>query len=83
VSATAAAALRRKIGTDASHPAEEHRGFEILYVPEVSGWHFRGPDDSLSPVSYRSVFLARKAIDAIAEPAGTAGTSTRSSKKTS
>jgi hypothetical protein len=83
VSATAAAALKRKVGTDTAQPAEEHRGFEILYVPEVSGWQFRGPDDSLSPVSYRSVFLARKAIDAIAEPAGTTGTTTRSTKKTS
>jgi hypothetical protein len=83
VSATAAAALRRKVGTDASHPAEEHRGFEILYIPEVSGWQFRGPDETLSPDSYRSAFLARKAVDAIAEGTASATTRARSTKKTS
>ncbi|HEX6128188.1 MAG TPA: hypothetical protein VF071_04105 [Candidatus Limnocylindria bacterium] len=83
MSATAAAALRRRVATDASRPAQEHRGFEILYVPEVSGWQFRAPDETLSPDSYRSAFLARKAIDAIAEATATATTRAASAKKTS
>jgi hypothetical protein len=40
-----------------------HEGFEIYYAPEVSGWQFRGPESVHSTQSYRSVFLARKAID--------------------
>lgn len=83
VSATAAAALRRRVATDTSHPPQEHRGFEILYVPEVSGWQFRSPDETLSPDSYRSAFLARKAIDAIAEGTASATTGAPSAKKTS
>ena len=39
-----------------------HDGFEIYYAPEVSGWEFRGPESVHSTQSYRSVFLARKAI---------------------
>jgi hypothetical protein len=45
-------------------PAPEERGgFEIFYVPELSGWQFRDPDDRTSAVSYRSLFLARKAVE--------------------
>jgi len=42
-----------------------YSGFEIFYVPQVSGWRFRANADAPpSALSYRSVFLARKAIDA-------------------
>jgi hypothetical protein len=43
----------------------DHDGFEIFYVPEVNGWQFRRPESPASPESYRSVFLARKAIDSL------------------
>jgi hypothetical protein len=43
----------------------EYAGFEIFYAPEVSGWRFRAPDAAPSVLSYRSAFLARKAIDAV------------------
>jgi len=65
-SAATAAATRRRVRAD---PAAEssslvaHEGFEIYYAPEVSGWQFRGPESVHSTQSYRSVFLARKAID--------------------
>jgi hypothetical protein len=63
--AAAAAASRRRV---VAPPAEgtashDHLGYEIFYVPEVNGWQFRGPDAAPSAESYRSVFLARKAID--------------------
>ena len=41
-----------------------HRGYEIFYEPVVTGWRYRGPDSVTSPLSYRSAFLARKAVDA-------------------
>jgi hypothetical protein len=44
-------------------PSEEHAGFEIFYVPAVSGWQYRAPDSAPSRLSYRSAFLARKAVD--------------------
>jgi hypothetical protein len=61
----AATASRRRVvpaptGDIASH---DHEGYEIYYVPEVNGWQYRGPDAAASTESYRSVFLARKAID--------------------
>ena len=63
--ASAAAASRRRLlpappeGT-ASH---EHGGLEIYFVPEVNGWQFRDAENRPSALSYRSVFLAKKAID--------------------
>ena len=47
----------------------KHAGFEIFYVPEVSGWQYRAPDSTTSALSYRSVFLARKAVDEVADGA--------------
>lgn len=44
-------------------PAEEHGGYEVYFEPEVSGWRYRDPDSAPSRLSYRSAFLARKAID--------------------
>ena len=65
-SAVAAAATRHRVRpTLDAHAASlvAHDGFEIYYAPEESGWHFRGPESVHSTQSYRSVFLARKAID--------------------
>jgi hypothetical protein len=61
-----AANTRRAPTTVAAKPSEEHRGFEIYYVPEVSGWHYRDAEARASELSYRSAFLARKAVDEIA-----------------
>ena len=44
-------------------PVEDHLGYEIFYVPAVCGWQYRDPDARPSPLSYRSAFLARKAVD--------------------
>jgi hypothetical protein len=64
ITATAAASRRRTIAEPAEGTAtHDHEGFEIYYVPEVNGWQFRGPEAPESVESYRSVFLARKAID--------------------
>ena len=61
---TSAAARRRLAATPAPHPAsEEHNGWEILYVPAVSGWQVRPPQADVIEGSYRSAFLARKAVD--------------------
>lgn len=62
--AATASAPRRVATIVGDVPAPEERsGFEIFYVPELSGWQYRDPDDRTSPVSYRSLFLARKAVD--------------------
>jgi hypothetical protein len=50
-----------------TYPSEEHAGFEIFFEPAVSGWRYRGPDEAASPLSYRSAFLARKAVDQLPE----------------
>ena len=64
LSAAAAASRRRVVAPPAEGTAShDHQGYEIFYVPEVSGWHYRGPDAAPSVESYRSVFLARRAID--------------------
>ena len=46
-------------------PAEEHRGYEIFFVPQDQSWYYR--DDPAAPLprtSYRSAFQARRAINA-------------------
>jgi hypothetical protein len=48
------------------HPSEERHGFEIVWVPELSGWQVRAPGGLPSDESYRSIFLARKAADEMA-----------------
>jgi hypothetical protein len=65
--ATAARSARRKPSAMAEADASnsEHQGFEIVYVPAVTGWQVRGPGIEESE-SYRSVFLARRAIDKLA-----------------
>ena len=58
-------------------PQEEHGGYEVYYEPEVSGWRYRTAESAPSRLSYRSAFLARKAIDQLgtepeAKPTGSA-----------
>ena len=55
-----------KVVSTQTYPSEQHAGFEIFYVPAVSGWHYREADAAPSPLSYRSAFLARKAVDELA-----------------
>jgi hypothetical protein len=61
------------------HPSEERAGFEIFYVPELNGWQVRSNDEAASAESYRSVFLARKAVDDLAA-AGAAREAKRNSQ---
>ena len=42
---------------------QQHAGYEIFYAAEASGWRYRGADAAPSRNSYRSAFLARKAVD--------------------
>jgi hypothetical protein len=51
------------------HPSELRAGFEIVYVPELSGWQVRSDHSAASEESYRSIFLARKAADDLAAEA--------------
>jgi hypothetical protein len=67
LAATATASRRRLAPAPLEGTAtHDHNGYQIFYVPEVNGWYFRGPDSETSAESYRSVFLARKAIDQLA-----------------
>lgn len=59
------------------HPAEQHAGFEIFFEPRVSGWHYRAPGAEPSSLSYRSSFLARKAVDQLAEGSRSAAKTAR------
>lgn len=59
-------------------PDEERNGWQIYYVPELSGWQIRQPDAAPMPDSYRSLFLARKAVDRmVADPPPTRPTKRR------
>src|SRR4029079_11294641 len=51
-----------------TYPSEQHAGFEMYYEPAVTGWLYRGADAAPSHLSYRSAFLARKAVDELAAP---------------
>jgi hypothetical protein len=52
------------LANDQPRPPEEHRGYQILYVAGQRSWFTRpDPDAPLSAESYRSSFLARRAID--------------------
>jgi len=66
----------------ASHPSEKHAGFEIFFEPAVSGWRYRGPDEAASTLSYRSAFLARKAVDQLPEGGTPVAATKKASKKT-
>jgi hypothetical protein len=60
-----------------SYPSEERAGFEIFYEPAMSGWRFRAEQSAPSVESYRSLFLARKAVDQVAAAAAAAPASTK------
>jgi hypothetical protein len=54
------------LANNAPRPAEEHRGYQITYVPVERSWYIRaGADGPLSRTTYRSAFQARRAIDEI------------------
>jgi hypothetical protein len=55
-------ALRRVPEPTGDLTAHEHAGFEIFFDPAVSGWRYRAADATASRLSYRSAFLARKAV---------------------
>ena len=62
--ATSTPALRKAaINTHPAHDPEQRSGFEIVYVPNLNGWQIRSEGEPLSAESYRSAFLARKAVD--------------------
>lgn len=64
-------------------PTEEHGGYEVYFEPEVSGWRYRGAESAPSPLSYRSAFLARKAIDQLGdEPERKSSRKTKGAKAT-
>lgn len=62
---------------DATGDSEERQGWEISYVPAVSGWQVRAPEAATLPDSYRSLFLARKAVDRMAANPSSAKASKR------
>jgi hypothetical protein len=64
--AAAAASTRRALPVVAPPASEEYAGFEIFYDPAVSGWYYRAEEGAASAQSYRSAFLARKAVDRVA-----------------
>ena len=57
----------RKVALDSVPvpPSEIHGDYEVYFEPAVSGWRYRADESSPSQLSYRSAFLARKAIDQI------------------
>ena len=81
--AATAAASRTRIRPTEEHPSQVYAGFEIFFDPAVSGWYYRpaeaDADSDASRQSYRSAFLARKAVDAIADGAKPARSGKRSS----
>jgi hypothetical protein len=76
---SSAARRRPPLATVPELPDEEHQGWEIFFVPALSGWQIRQPDATPLPESYRSLFLARKAVDEmIANPPAAKPTKRRS-----
>lgn len=68
----ASSARSRAAADDPSVEPEARNGWEIFYAPEVSGWRVRAPEAAALPDSYRSLFLARKAVDQMAGDPSTA-----------
>ena len=78
------AALSRK--AKAAPPAvvdspQQHAGYEIYFEPDVSGWRYRATDAAPSELSYRSAFLARKAVDQLASAPAAVATKKASTKR--
>ena len=59
----ASATARKAVVPAGDQTAHVHAGHEIFYEAAVSGWRYRAPDAPASTLSYRSAFLARKAVD--------------------
>lgn len=79
IKASSTPALRKAaINTHGNHPSEQREGFEIFYEPALNGWRYRADESAPSVESYRSVFLARKAVDHLATEAATTGSKRRS-----
>lgn len=64
------------LASDGPRPSEEHRGYEILYASGERSWYYRSDAESArSRVSFRSAFLARRAIDQLLDaPSASTGT---------
>ncbi len=78
IKAASTPALRKAaINTHGNHPSEEREGFEIFYEPSLNGWRYRADESAPSVESYRSVFLARKAVDELAAAEGVKGSKHR------
>ena len=56
-------ASRKAAAPPEVEPSHEHGGYEIFFEPEASGWRYRSSDAAPSRESYRSAFLAHKAVD--------------------
>jgi len=65
-SASTPAGRKALISAVHSYPSEQREGFEIFYEPALNGWRYRADESAASVESYRSVFLARKAVDQLA-----------------
>ena len=74
-----AAASRARLKVPENHPSQAYGDFEIFYDPAVSGWYYRAGDAEHSRQSYRSAFLARKAVDGLGNGAKGARSDKRSS----
>jgi hypothetical protein len=59
----AAVAPRKAPDPTGDLSVHEHAGSEIFYDPDVTGWRYRPVDGAASARSYRSAFLARRAVD--------------------
>jgi hypothetical protein len=63
------------LANDRPRPSMTHRGHEILYVAGERSWYIKADADApRSAVSYRSSFLAQRAVDALLDaPAPVSG----------
>lgn len=60
---SSAVARRKPVLASQPQPDEEREGWEIFFVPALSGWQVRAPEAAVMDGSFRSLFLARKAVD--------------------
>jgi hypothetical protein len=70
-------ATRKVVEPVADQATHQHAGHEIFYEAAVSGWRYRGADAAASQLSYRSAFLARKAVDEQGHGGAAAGAPTK------
>ena len=63
------------LANDGPRPSETHRGHQVLYVAGERSWYVQAdPDAPRSAASFRSAFLAKRAIDSLLDaPAPTSG----------